>query len=63
MTPRTGDLSVARLLPILDSTTRRNMDTHPCLERNSNWPPSQCSRGRRPYFPWTARLLGLATVI
>jgi hypothetical protein len=38
-------------------TKHRKTRTHPCLEWNSN-PQSQCSSGRRPYMPQTARPLG-----
>jgi len=49
-TPWTGDQPVAGPLPTQDSTTQKNADTRPCLERDSN-PWSQCSSGRSQYVP------------
>jgi len=49
-TPWTGDRLVARPLPIQDSTTQKNADTHPCVEWDSN-PRSPYSSSRRQYFP------------
>jgi hypothetical protein len=39
--PWTGDRSIARPLPTQDSTTQKNVDIHPYLERDSK-PRSQC---------------------
>jgi hypothetical protein len=36
MTPWTGDRPVARPLPTQGSTTQKNANTNPCLERDSN---------------------------
>jgi hypothetical protein len=41
--------------------TQNNVDTPTCLKRDSK-PRSQCSNGRRPYIPQTARPLGPAVV-
>jgi hypothetical protein len=35
-TPRMSDQPVSRPLPTQDSTTQKNEDRHPCLERDSN---------------------------
>jgi hypothetical protein len=42
----TGDRALAKPLPAQNSTTQKNMDTHPCPERDSN-PRSPLSRGQR----------------
>jgi hypothetical protein len=58
-TPWTGDQPDAGPLPTQDNTRQKNVDIHPCLERDSN-PRSQCSSGRRQYVTQTARPLGTA---
>jgi len=54
-TPWTGDQPDARPLPTQDNTTQKNVDTHPCLERDSN-PRSQCSRCWRQRGHWDRSL-------
>jgi len=49
-TPWAGDQPDARPLPTQNNTIHKNADTHPYLERDSK-PLSQCSSGRRQYFP------------
>jgi len=49
-TPWTGDRPVVRPLPTQDSATQKDVDIHPCLQRDSD-PRSQCSSGRRPCVP------------